>query len=194
MTAEALRRRSRSTEGRNPYSRGEYGCGDTGPVSTRDQPHRATERRLVADPADDNHIRRLVSSRRLTAVNPPCMALPCCPPLCTRGAAASRRWQNFLCPGEHNRPWFCCRARERSMTAEALRRRSRSTEGRKPYSRGEYGGGDTPLPGAGAQYDSGGTPPPPLTGRLFPLLLPAPLPAGVPPGAGAAAGSGHKPG
>ena len=36
-------------------------------------------------------------------------------PLCTRGAAASRRWQNFLCLGKHNRPWFCCPARERSM-------------------------------------------------------------------------------
>ena len=64
-------------------------------------------------------------------------------------------------------------------------RRNRSTEGRKPYSRGEYDSGGTP---------PAGTPRLPLTLRLFPLLLPAPLPAGVPPGAGAAAGSGHKPG
>ena len=52
--------------------------------------------------ADDTHTRWLVSSRQLSAVNPPCMALPCCPPFAQGGLwrAATAESLRRIFPGQ----------------------------------------------------------------------------------------------
>ncbi len=77
-------------------------------------PHRATERRLVGDPADDNHTRRLISSRQLSAVNPPCPPAAVCPPFAQGGlrravTAESLRSQIALPRWRIELAWDCTR-------------------------------------------------------------------------------------
>ena len=75
---------------------------------------------LPACLADDAHTRRLVSSICLCAINPPGMALPCCPPFAQGGLFFALRHTTDL--GQSFSMAGCAHSGKESMGAQALGR------------------------------------------------------------------------